>query len=353
MGFYALFPVLFFARSDFLTTQLYTEKNLSQGTEILQNGGLVGLPTETVYGLASNGLNPQAVEKIFQVKGRPADNPLILHIASADWMSRYCKNIPPEAWTLAKHFWPGPLTLILEAKDIIPTIVTANLPTVGLRCPNHPLALQLIEDCDLPLAAPSGNLSGKPSPTTALAMFDDMDGKISGIFDGGPCSVGVESTILIFSPTPTVLRLGGVSVEDLESVLGSPVELSLACEEGKPLAPGMKYRHYAPKASITVVTGANSAQWIAEHVQTGEGVICFQEYEDLFQQYPRQILGKENDFASQAQQVFSALRYFDQTEVGHIWSQCPEGKGIAEAVAHRLEKASGFQLIHTDTHKTR
>ncbi len=331
-----------------MTTQLYTEKNLSQGTEILQQGGLLGLPTETVYGLAGNGLNAQAVEKIFQVKGRPADNPLILHIASPDWMSRYCENIPPEAWTVAKAFWPGALTLILEAKDNIPTIVTANLPTVGLRCPNHPLALQLIKHCDLPLAAPSGNLSGKPSPTTAHAMFEDMEGKIPAIFDGGSCSVGVESTILAFSPCPTVLRLGGVSIEDLESVLGSPIALSLTCEEGKPQAPGMKYRHYAPKAPISVVTGANSAQWIAQHIQQGEGVICFQEYENLFQAYPRQILGKENDFTAQGQQVFSALRYFDQTKVQHIWSQCPEGKGIAEAVAHRLEKASGFQLIDAE-----
>lgn len=333
-----------------MNTHIWTEKDISQGASLLLAGELVGLPTETVYGLAGNGLNPIAIEKIFQSKGRPSDNPLILHVASEEWIPRYCQNIPDKVWDLTKAFWPGALTLILEAKPCVPKEVTAGLATVGLRCPNHPLAQKLITESNVPLAAPSGNLSGKPSPTTAEAMREDMDGKISGIFDGGACSVGLESTILCLSPKPTILRIGGVSVEEIQLILGETVDISIHLSENqdKPLAPGMKYRHYAPQAPMTLVSGAQSAQWIASHIQVGDGVLCFQEYASLFSQHPRQVIGKEKDFSTQAQQVFSALRFFDQTPVQHIWSQCPEGEGMALAVASRLEKAAGFQIIHTE-----
>ncbi len=331
-----------------METKIFTEKEIKQASILLKQGELLGIPTETVYGLAGNGLDGEVVEKIFVAKGRPSDNPLILHIASSDWMLRYCENIPCKAWTLAEKFWPGPLTLILQAKDCVPEIVRGGLPTVGVRCPNHPLALALLEETDLPLAAPSGNLSGKPSPTSAMAMLEDMSGKISGILDGGDCEVGVESTILAFMPEPCLLRVGGIGIEALETVLGEKISVFSGKEVNKPMAPGMKYRHYAPKAKVTVVQGKDSAQWIASRMDSGDGVICFQEYEGLFPSVEKQIIGKEKDFTTQAKQVFSALRYFDSCEVTHIWAQCPEEKDLGRAVANRLEKASGFQIVHTE-----
>ncbi|MFI3252876.1 MAG: L-threonylcarbamoyladenylate synthase [Eubacteriales bacterium] len=328
-----------------MNTKIFTEKEIKQASSLLKQGELLGFPTETVYGLAANGLSIEAVKKIYEAKGRPSDNPLILHIASSEWMTRYCTAIPAKAWVLAERFWPGPLTLILPAKNNVPEIVRGGLSTVGLRCPKHPLALALLEETDFPLAAPSGNLSGKPSPTSVQAMLEDMDGKISGILDGGDCVVGVESTILTFLPEPCLLRAGGVGVESLEAVLGEKIFVFSEKTVDKPMAPGMKYRHYAPKAKVTVVQGKDSAQWIANHMTSGEGVICFQEYEGLFQGFETQKIGKETDFTTQAKAVFSALRYFDSSEVSHIWAQCPEEKDLGLAVANRLQKASGFQIV--------
>lgn len=326
-----------------METHILTDIKLS--SDLLKQGELVGLPTETVYGLGANGLNPHAVAEIFRVKGRPQDNPLILHIASADWIERYCQNIPPAVWTLAEKFWPGPLTFVLEARDCVPEIVTAGLPTVGIRCPNHPMALAVIAQADLPIAAPSGNLSGKPSPTTAEAMFQDMNGKIPAILEGGACAVGVESTILAFSPKPCLLRAGGIGVDELEQVLGEKIYLPKEEEMETPLAPGMKYRHYAPQAPLTLVLGGNSATWIAEQLEPGDGVICFEEYAHLFPDHCVKILGKEKDFTCQAQQLFAVLRFFDTEPVSRIWAQCPREEGLGATVANRLQKASSYQII--------
>lgn len=331
-----------------METKLLEEKDLQTASDLLKQGQLVGIPTETVYGLGANGLDETAVSQIFAVKGRPQDNPLILHIGAADWMERYCQNIPPEAWRLAERFWPGALTMILEAKEIVPEVVRGGLPTVGLRCPAHPMALSLIRQSDLPIAAPSGNLSGKPSPTSAMAMLEDMDGKIPAVMDGGQCGVGVESTIISLGDEPKLLRAGGVSREELEAVLGQAISQKHLKEEEAPLAPGMKYRHYAPKAPVTVVMGKESGKWIALHAKKEDGVICFQEYEALFSGHPVQVIGKETDFTAQAQRVFTALRHFDTTKVTRIWSQCPEETGLGLAVANRLQKASGFQVIHAE-----
>lgn len=184
-------------------------------------GGLLGIPTETVYGLGANGLDPEAVANIFAAKGRPQDNPLILHIPSSAWLERYCRNIPDAAYALADRFWPGPLTMILERGDMVPDVVTAGLDTVGMRCPAHPVCRAILTAADLPVAAPSGNTSGRPSPTTAQHMLEDMDGKIDGIVDGGPCTVGVESTIIDLTVMPPrLLRPGGVTLEDLRETLG-------------------------------------------------------------------------------------------------------------------------------------
>ena len=204
-----------------MNTQRLTADQTEQAAEILRRGGLLGIPTETVYGLGADGLNPEAVAHIFEAKGRPQDNPLILHIPTADWLERYCEDIPPAAYALAERFWPGPMTMILKHKPIVPDAVTAGLDTVGMRCPAHPVCRAIITAADLPVAAPSGNTSGRPSPTNMADMLEDMDGKIDGIVDGGPCAVGVESTIIdLTEQPPRLLRPGGITLEQLEEVLG-------------------------------------------------------------------------------------------------------------------------------------
>lgn len=221
--------------------------------DILRRGGLVGIPTETVYGLGANALDGEAVRHIFEAKGRPQDNPLIIHVPDASWLERYCHDVPPQAYLLAERFWPGPLTMILPCRDIVPAQTTAGLPTVGVRCPNHPATLRIIAAAGVPIAAPSGNTSGRPSPTTAQHMLEDMDGKIDAIVDGGSCAVGVESTIIDLTVTPPrLLRPGGLPLESLRAVLGEvTVDRAVTGQVApgeKPRAPGMKYRHYAPKA---------------------------------------------------------------------------------------------------------
>ena len=207
-----------------MKTELLTEHDVHRAAELLRSGGLVGIPTETVYGLGANGFDPEAVANIFLAKGRPQDNPLILHIPEAGWLERCCQDIPAAAWTLAERFWPGPMTMILPRKPLVPDVVTAGLDTVGMRCPAHPLCREIIAAADVPIAAPSGNTSGRPSPTTAGHMLEDMDGKIDAIVDGGPCAVGVESTILDLTATPyRILRQGGLSRADIEAALGQSV----------------------------------------------------------------------------------------------------------------------------------
>lgn len=335
-----------------MNTQHFSSEELDPAAEILRRGGLLAIPTETVYGLGANGLDPVAVTHIFEAKGRPQDNPLILHIPSADWLPRYCAEIPDTAYALAKQFWPGPLTMILKHKPMVPDVVTAGLPTVGMRCPDHPVTRAIIERADVPVAAPSANTSGRPSPTTARHVLDDMDGKIDGVVDGGPCSVGVESTIVDLTVTPPrLLRPGGVTLEQLRAVLGTvevdPAVTRLMGPGEKPRAPGMKYRHYAPKAPVTVVKGApeETARYIAEASSPGSGVICFDEFRPLFPDRVVETIGPAADEAAQARHVFDALRAFDRTGVSQIWSQCPPDEGIGLAVANRLNKAAGFHII--------
>jgi len=334
-----------------METKYLTRENTVQAAEILKNGGLVGIPTETVYGLGANGLDPEAVSEIFLAKGRPQDNPLILHIPEAGWLERYCEDIPEAAYRLAKEFWPGPLTMILPRKPIVPDAVTAGLDTVGVRCPAHPLCREVIRLAGAPIAAPSGNASGRPSPTTAAAMLEDMDGKIDAILDGGPCSVGVESTIVdLTCKPPRLLRPGGISLEQLRTALGrvevDPAVTRMMGEGEKPRAPGMKYRHYAPKAPVTVVTGAaeRSAAYIADHTGPDDGVICFDEFAGRFAEHTVVSLGPAGDKAEQARRVFDALRAFDRTGVPRIWAQCPDCKGIGLAITNRLNKAAGFHI---------
>lgn len=322
---------------------------------ILRRGGLLGIPTETVYGLGADALNEDAVSRIFLAKGRPQDNPLIIHVPDASWLERYCRSVPPAAYQLAERFWPGPLTMILPRRDIVPLQTTGGLETVGVRCPNHPVTLAIIEAAGVPIAAPSGNTSGRPSPTTAAHMIEDMDGRIDGIVDGGPCTVGVESTIIDLTVTPPrLLRPGGLPLESLRQVLGEvavdkAVTGLLAAGE-RPRAPGMKYRHYAPHAPVTVVTGKpeRSARRIQGLLSDTAGVICFDEYAPLFPGHIIHKLGPAADKSAQARHVFDALRTFDGTDVTEIFAQCPDDGGLGLAVANRLKKAAGFHLIDAD-----
>lgn len=337
-----------------MKTLLLTPNEVYKAAGIIKAGGLVGIPTETVYGLGANGLDPAAVGAIFQAKGRPQDNPLILHIPDASWLERYCQDIPEAAWRLAKRFWPGPLTMILRRKPAVPDAVTAGLDTVGMRCPAHSMCRAVIEQAGVPVAAPSGNTSGRPSPTTVQHMLNDMNGKIDAILDGGDCQVGVESTIIDLTCTPPrLLRPGGVPLEELRDVL-EEVELDPAVsrplEEGeRPRAPGMKYRHYAPKAPVTVVRGApqDSAQYILDHVKDSywEGIICFDEYVHWFQGHPVERLGGSQDGFEHARRLFRALRAMDDNGVKHIWAQCPSAGGMGLAVVNRLSKAAGFHIV--------
>ena len=335
------------------------EDKISAAAKILREGGLVGIPTETVYGLAANGLDEKAVKRIFEAKGRPQDNPLILTIPGQQWLPRYCKDIPPLAYVLARKFWPGPLTMILKCRtDVVPSVITAGLDTVAMRCPNHPVTLAIIREAGIPVAAPSANTSGRPSCTTAQDVLEDMDGKIEGVVDGGPCTVGVESTILdLTCQPPKLLRPGGLPLEALEQVIG-PISVDKAVvsplQEGEqPKAPGMKYRHYAPKAPVTVFTGAPeaSAREIARRVGPTTGVICFDEFVHLFPQQEVHALGHSNDKLAQAQRVFDALRTFDNSAVTEILAQCPDSRGLGLAVGNRLKKAAGFHIVESDSQR--
>ena len=341
--------------SILVNTILFTEntkENIEKAAEIIRRGGLLGIPTETVYGLGANALNADACRRIYEAKGRPQDNPLIIHVPDASWLSRYCEKVPESAYRLAEAFWPGPLTMILPKREIVPYRTTGGLETVGVRCPNHPVTLAVIAAADVPIAAPSGNTSGRPSPTSAADMLEDMEGKIDGIFDGGPCGVGVESTIIdLTCQPPRLLRAGGLPLEELERVLGTVLVdkciTQLMTDGERPRAPGMKYRHYAPKAPVTVVTGdgKKSAAYIAAHAPEGAGVICFSEFRAQFPGCVVHELGPEGDKSEQARRVFDALREFDATDVTEIFAQCPDDAGLGLAIGNRLKKAAGFHVV--------
>ena len=255
-----------------------------RAAEIIKKGGLVAIPTETVYGLGANGLDEQAVAKIFEAKGRPQDNPLILHVDSPERIVDYAHHIPQAAFDLAERFWPGPLTIILPAKEFIPKRTTGGLSTVGLRCPDCAVTREIIRLAGVPVAAPSANISGKPSTTTAQHVLHDHDGKIELIVDGGPCRVGVESTIVdLTERRPRLLRPGGIGPEQLIEVLGDlVVDKAVTAQIDKDevvKAPGMKYRHYAPSEPVVIVSGSRekAAAYIRAHFEPGDRVLCFEE----------------------------------------------------------------------------
>ena len=325
----------------------------TEAATLLRAGEVVGMPTETVYGLAANALDGKAVAKIFAAKGRPQDNPLIVHIADQKQMYDLARTVPESAEKLASRFWPGPLTMILPKADCIPDEVSAGLDTVGIRLPSHPVARELIREAGVPLAAPSANTSGRPSTTTSSHVMEDLGGKIPAILEGGPCAVGVESTVVsLAGDKPRLLRPGGISLEQLREVLGE-VEVDRALREKigddvRVSAPGMKYRHYAPKAPVTVVCGdpERTAAYITRHAGLDAGIICFSECAFQFEMHERRVIGSSDDVQTQARRIFDALRAFDDTDVSEIWAQCPDDKGLGLAVANRLKKAAGFHVIN-------
>ncbi|MBQ7872144.1 MAG: threonylcarbamoyl-AMP synthase [Oscillospiraceae bacterium] len=322
---------------------------------LIRAGELVGIPTETVYGLGANGLDEQAVLRIFEAKGRPQDNPLILHIAEPRDMEAICHDIPAAAWTLAERFWPGPLTMVLPVRPLVPKRTTAGLDTVAVRCPRTPATRELIRLAGVPVAAPSANRSGKPSTTTAEHVLHDMDGRIAAILDGGPCAVGVESTIVdLTGPRPRLLRPGGVTPEQLRAVLGElevdRAVLGSISNDTVVRAPGMKYKHYAPAAQVIIVSGSSeaAAAYVRRRFRPGDAVLCFQEELPLYEGCDPTAYGRGDAAETLSAGLFAALRALDRPEIRTIFARCPEGGGVAYAVGNRLKKAAGFHIVDAE-----
>jgi len=324
---------------------------LQEAAKLLRENEAVAFPTETVYGLGANAMDDEAIAKIFEAKGRPSDNPLIVHIGTKSQLDGIVKEIPPVAEKLMAHFWPGPLTIILPRKEGISERVTAGLNTVGVRMPDHPVALALIEEANVPVAAPSANRSGRPSPTLASHVYEDLNGKIAGIVDGGATGVGVESTVIdCTSPVPTILRPGGITKEQLEAVIGTvSLDPALKDEKEKPKSPGMKYTHYAPKAPLSIVEG--SREFIQQLVDGKKeegfkvGVLTTEEYQHVYNADVILSCGVRSDLASVATKLYDVLRTFDASEVDVIFSESFSNEGIGNAIMNRLTKAAGHHII--------
>ena len=323
--------------------------------KIIQQGGLVAIPTETVYGLGANGLEESAVARIFLAKGRPQDNPLILHVAQPSDMEKFCHHIPAAAYALAEAFWPGPLTMVLPARDIVPKATTAGLSTVAVRCPDNAVTREIIRLSGVPIAAPSANISGKPSTTTAQHVLHDHNGKIEAIVDGGPCRVGVESTIVdLTDRRPRLLRPGGITPEQLIGVLGDlVVDKAVTAQIDKDAvvkAPGMKYRHYAPQEPVVIVAGSRekAAAYIHRHFTPGDRVLCFEEELPLYRDCAPLSYGMEADTSTLSAGLFAALRELDDPSIHQVFARCPEGGGVAYAVQNRLKKAAAFHIVDAE-----
>ncbi|PEY33972.1 threonylcarbamoyl-AMP synthase [Bacillus cereus] len=324
---------------------------LQEAARLLRENEAIAFPTETVYGLGANAMNDEAIAKIFEAKGRPSDNPLIVHIGAKSQLGEIVREITPVAEELMKHFWPGPLTIILPKKDGISEKVTAGLDTVGVRMPDHPVALALIEVANVPVAAPSANRSGRPSPTLAHHVYEDLNGKIAGIVDGGATGVGVESTVVdCTSEVPTILRPGGITKEQLEEVIGTvSLDPALKDEKEKPKAPGMKYTHYAPKAPLSIVEGSRDfiQQLVDKKKEEGYtvGVLTTEEYQHVYEADVVLSCGVRSNLASVATKLYDVLRTFDASKVDVIFSESFPNEGIGNAIMNRLTKAAGHHII--------
>ena len=342
-----------------MNTQLLTPDQIGKAAALLQDGEPVGMPTETVYGLACDARNPDAVRKVFAAKGRPADNPLIVHIADlAEWRP-LVKEIPPLAMRLAKCFWPGPLTVILPRSERIPAITAGGLDSVGVRFPAHPLAQAMIREAGFPLAAPSGNRSGSPSPTTAQHMLSDMDGRIPAIVDGGSCICGVESTVIILDDADTVriLRPGFVTAEQLQTVenrvIVDKAVLAKVSAGAIVRSPGMKYKHYAPAAAVTMLHGDQPHILEYLHGCQGEGVYALVFDSDLSECRKQgiQALPYGDTDEERASLLFARLRELDACGAKHIFVRAPRTDGVGLAVYNRLIRAAGYDIVQTEPGK--
>ena len=389
-----------------METRIFSKKDIEEAAQILKTGGLVAFPTETVYGLGGNGLDKEAARKIYAAKGRPSDNPLILHVSKMEEVYPLVESVPEKAKRLMESFWPGPLTLILQKSKIVPLESTGGLDTVAIRCPDNALTLELIERAGLPVAGPSANLSGSPSPTEASHVYHDLSGRIEGILDDGAVGIGVESTILDMSTeTPTLLRPGAITLEDLTEVLGEkpeidPTLLGKKMEDGFiPKAPGMKYRHYAPKAEMILfitstvrkacdtsfcsleekesedktsekkrsedrISEGKESEYkvskrIAEYLEEeGRGfprekiaVFCAEETKHFYQEMAEKegivlkVLGRRDEPLSMTHNLFRILRECDEEGIELILSEGYSEKGIGFALMNRMKKAAGQKII--------
>lgn len=333
------------------------EAELKEASAVIRSGGLVAFPTETVYGLGGDATNPEASRKIYAAKGRPSDNPLIVHIADFSQLEDIVAEVPQEARDLAEAFWPGPLTMILRKNEVIPYETTGGLDTVAIRMPSHPVARRFLQDSGCMIAAPSANTSGRPSPTTAQHVWEDLQGKIEVLLDGGPVGIGIESTIVDLSEDqPMILRPGFITQEMLSQVLGQVgMDPGIASENSKkpPKAPGMRYRHYAPKADLTLVEG-HMDQVIAKiNALTGEaqvkgqsvGVLATAENQDAYIADHVIVIGQREDEAEIARHLFDVLRQFDTLGVDVIYSESFAAAGVGQAIMNRLLKAAGRKRI--------
>ncbi len=332
-------------------------KFIEEAARVIKSGGIVAFPTETVYGLGANALEEEAVKKIFIAKGRPQDNPLIVHVCSKD-ISNLVKKVPKVAQELINKFWPGPLTIILEKKDIIPNMTSADLDTIGIRMPNSEIALKLIELSDRPIAAPSANISGRPSPTEVERCIDDLDGRVDYIIGGESSDIGVESTIIDCTVNPPlILRPGGITLEMLREI-DSNIDIDKALKSKpsadlKPKAPGMKYRHYAPKAHLKIIRGKNEKtieiirEMLENYIEKNSEVAVLTTDENLnrFDKGNIISLGSEKDLNQIAKNLFEALRKCDDLGVQYILCQGFEEKGVGVAIMNRLSKAAGYDII--------
>ena len=324
------------------------DKALETAKRLINDGEVVAIPTETVYGLAANAFDENAVKKIFIAKGRPSDNPLIVHIAKFEDLAPLVKEIPEKVRIMAEHFWPNALTMIMKKSDRISNVVSGNLPTVAVRLPKSQYARAVIEACGCPLAAPSANLSGSPSPTNAKYVFDDMNGRIPLIIDGGSSEIGVESTVISFAEDPPrLLRPGGVTLEEMTELIGEIVVddavLNQLQEGAVAASPGMKYKHYAPTADITLIKSDFETFKDLCDNETGITALCFDGEENSLS-CPSVTYGKESDGFSQSARLFDALRELDEIGAGKVYARCPDTKGMGMAVYNRLIRSAGFKI---------
>lgn len=327
-----------------------TQEGIKAACDILKNGGVVAIPTETVYGLFADATKADACANIFKAKERPQDNPLIVHVSDYEMLKDVALEIPEDAIKLAEAFWPGPLTMILKKKNIIPDETSAGLDTVGIRMPSNPVVLEIISKTRLPLAGPSANRSGRPSPTDATTVFNDMNGRIPLVIDGGNCKIGVESTVIsLAGEQPILFRPGYVTASQIEEVLGKEIIISKGISEElqrgeKVLSPGLKHKHYAPKAEVVIIN-APFEKYKELVEKENATALCFDEYCDKLS-VKHISYGSEKDSASQAVQLFHALRKLDEIGSKKVYAMMPSTDGVGLAVYNRLLRAAAFRVVN-------